>query len=290
MKAGNLPSVSRFNVVVVGAGRVARALGRLLRQRGEPVTAVASRNAEHAAAAAAFIGVEAVPLAAVPGRAGRALIAVADEAIEPVAAQLAAAGFDGIALHTCGARGPEALAPLAGGVLHPLQTVASPEQGVVALPGSFFAVSGTSPAVEWGRRIVALLGGTALEIAPGRMPLYHAAAVLASNAVVGLADAAAMLMVSAGLDEPTALRALSGILRASAENAVALTPAAALTGPIQRGDVETVRRHLRALQAAPCSVSGLYRAAGRHLAALARRRGLSDQKARQIEELLERGE
>jgi predicted short-subunit dehydrogenase-like oxidoreductase (DUF2520 family) len=280
---------------IVGAGRVAQALGRLLRERGEPVVAVASRNGEHAAAAAAFIGVEAVPLAAIPSRAGRIVIAVADDAIEEVASSLAAAGFrGGLALHTCGARGPESLEELSSqgagcGVLHPLQTIASPEQGLEALPGAAFGVAGAPAAVEWARGLVGLLGGTALQIAPERMPLYHAAAVLASNAVIGLVDAAAILMVSAGLDERQAIRALGGILRASAENAIAMSPTAALTGPIQRGDIETVRRHLRALADSPPSVSGLYRAAGRHLVAVARRRGLAEDKARRIEELLERG-
>jgi len=108
-----------------------------------------------------------------------------------------------------------------------------------------------------GERIVALLGGSALHVAPGAMPLYHAAAVMASNYVTGLIDAAAILMKAAGIGERTALGALAPLIRAGVENTLALGPEQALTGPIERGDLETVRLHLRSLSALAPSVSGL---------------------------------
>ncbi len=277
---------------IAGSGRVAQALGRLLRDRGAPVAAVAGRNPQHAAAAARFMGVEAVSLGGLPSVCGRILIAVSDDVVPAIAAELPMKA--GLALHTCGARGPEALSALAArgvacGVLHPLQTIASPEQGLAALPGSFFAVSGDTPAVEWALEIVQLAGGTPLRIAPGRMPVYHAAAVMAANDVIGLIDAAAMLMVSAGLDAGTAVRALAPLIRAGVENAIALGPEQALTGPVQRGDADTVRRHLEALAGAPRSAAELYRAAGLHVLELARRRGLGEKPAVEIEDLLRRG-
>jgi predicted short-subunit dehydrogenase-like oxidoreductase (DUF2520 family) len=283
----------RSAIGIAGSGRVAQALGRLLGDRGEPVVAVAGRDPARAEAAAAFIGsgVEAVRLEELSARAGRILVAVADVALPAVAETLARAGFrDGVALHTCGARGPEALAPIEhAGLLHPLQTIASPEQGVAALPGSAFAVSGDAAAVEWARSIVALLAGTPLEIAPERLPLYHAAAVMASNYVHALTDAAVILMVSAGLEAGTALAALAPLIRSSAENSIALGPDRALTGPIERGDEETVRRHLRALACGPPEVGALYRAAGLQVLGIARRRGLGEAAAGRIESLLREG-
>lgn len=280
---------------IAGSGRVAQALGRLLARRGEHVAAVASRTSGHAAAAAAFIGCAAVPMEELPNRAARILIAVRDDAVEYVAGQLAGAGMKaGAALHTCGARGTEILAPLAAAgvscaVFHPLQTIASPEQGVEALPGSAFAISGEPAAVEWAAAICGLLGGTPLRVAPGLMPLYHAAAVMASNYVTSLVDAAVILMESAGIGGKTALGALGPLVRASIENSLALGPEKALTGPIERGDVETVRRHLGSLGGCPRSVSELYRSAGLHAVELARRRGLPEAKAREIESLLREG-
>jgi len=141
-------------------------------------------------------------------------------------------------------------------------------------------------AVEWARSIVALLDGTPLVIAPERLPLYHAAAVMASNYVHALTNAAVILMVSAGLEAGTALGALAPLIRSSAENSIALGPDRALTGPIERGDEETVRRHLRALACCPPEVGALYRAAGLQVLGIARRRGLAEAAAGRIESLL----
>ena len=278
---------------IAGAGRVAQALGRLLRERGEPVVAVASRTLDHARAAAAFIGnVDAVSYSSLTVRATRVLIAISDDALPLVAATLAESGMNhGAALHTCGARGPEALAVLAAnGVscasLHPLQTVASPEQGVAALPGCAFGITGEGPAADWAERIAALLGGRALRISPEKRPLYHAAAVMAGNYVVALIDAAAMLMGAAGIQEEEALAALAPLVTASCANAIGLGPMRALTGPVERGDVETVSMHRDAMAAAVSpSVRELYRAAGLHALEIARRRGLSEASARRLEEL-----
>lgn len=280
---------------VAGAGRVAQALGRLLAERGEPVVAVASRDTQRAAAAARFIGgAEAVPLPAL-ARCGRVLIAVSDDAIAEVAAALAFSGMRrGAALHTSGARGPDALKALAAAgvscaALHPLQTIATPEQGAAVLPGAVFAISGAGAARAWAERIATLLGGTSLAIPPERYPLYHAAAVMASNHLVGLVDAAANLMELAGVAQEDALRALAPLTTSSLTNALALGPAQALTGPVERGDARTIELHLEALRLAPVPVRTLYRAAARHLVDLARRKGTPEPAARRLEEILTEG-
>jgi predicted short-subunit dehydrogenase-like oxidoreductase (DUF2520 family) len=275
-----------------------QALGRLLRERGEPIAAVASRTPERAAEAAAFVGggAKAFGYRELPQYAARILIAVPDEAIADVARVLAEAGMHrGTALHTCGARGPEALAPLAAmgvacGALHPLQTVANPEEGVRALPGVAFAIDGDGEAGVWAEHLVALLGGLALRISAEARPLYHAAAVMASNYVVTLISAAVILMKEAGVEESLALRALAPLARTSVENAADLGPAAALTGPIARGDAATVRAHLAALEGGPEPVESLYRIAGLATLELARRRDLPEARARAIEKLLRKGE
>jgi len=274
-------------IAIAGAGRVGQALGRLLR-----ATAIANRTPAHAAEAAAFTGAQAVSYADLPNHATHIIIAAPDDAIPEVARLLADAGMHaGAALHTSGARGPEVLAPLAGagvscGTLHPLQTIANPEEGVAALPGAAFAIDGAPEALAWANEIVAALGGIALRIPPESRAVYHAAAVMASNCIIATLAAAVALMQEAGLDEPTALRALAPLARTSLENALRLSPTAALTGPIQRGDSETVRAHLAALATAPPEIANLYRAAGLETLALARRRGLPEPTARRIADLL----
>src|SRR5271165_6299103 len=94
-------------IAIAGAGRMGQALGRLLRERGESIAAIASRSPERAAIAAAFVGGAAKPAtyAALPHHAANILIAVPDDAIAAVARLLAAGGMhQGIALHTSGAQ------------------------------------------------------------------------------------------------------------------------------------------------------------------------------------------
>jgi predicted short-subunit dehydrogenase-like oxidoreductase (DUF2520 family) len=285
--------VTSSDIAIIGAGRVGASLGRTLRERGAPIRAVASRNPEHARQAAAFIGgVAAIDLNVAPRLAGRLIIAVSDAAIESVAAQLAGAGFaGGMALHTAGSRGPEALRALrkagaATGVLHPFQTFSSPERGCEVLPGSYFAIAGDERAVEWARELAAALGGRTLAIAQDQWGLYHAAAVMASNYQVTLMDAAVEMLQCAGVASDDALSAIGTIARATLENITRQGPRDALTGPIARGDVETVARNLSALTDVRVETRDLYRAAGRRTIPMAEQRGLDRRRAEALRNIL----
>src|SRR4029453_13690645 len=139
-------------------------------------------------------------------------VATSDNAIEPVAQMLAEAGMSaGVALHTWGAKGPEALGPLrlrgvACGVLHPLQTIVTPEQGARDLVGVTFGVAGDHDAVEWAEEIVQGLDGQPLRINADRLGSYHAAAVMSSSALVAVIDAAVVLMMPPGTGGEDALQ------------------------------------------------------------------------------------
>ncbi len=262
---------------IIGSGRLASSLGRVLREQGAPLQWIAGRNPQHTRIAADFVGgVEPLPLESVPSFTSHVLIAVSDTAIIEVAQRLASAGLtDGIALHTSGSRGPEALAPLAAegistGVLYPLQTFPTPAQGALSLPGTYFAVAGNQRAGEWARQIVDLIPGNYLSLAPQQWALCHAAAVLASNYQVTLLDAALEALEHAGVTPAEGLAALAPLVRATLENILRLGPQRALTGPISRGDWETVRRNQEALEAVSPATQELYRSAGRRTLPLAR--------------------
>jgi predicted short-subunit dehydrogenase-like oxidoreductase (DUF2520 family) len=277
---------------IAGSGRLAQAMARRLRERGAPVTCIASRNPAHAAAAARFAGggIEAVRYEELPDRVSRFLIAVSDFALAPVIELLASGSARaGVALHTCGARDLEDFGPLAArgfacGTLHPLQTFPDPESGAAALAGSVFAISGDERATAWARAIVDVLEGRAIAVRPGARPLYHSAAVMASNYTIALIDAARELMaMSTDAQDEEALRAIEPLIRTSVENALRCGPAAALTGPIERGDAGTVELHRRALACAPERLARLYDAAGLQALHLARRKGLSSAAADAVE-------
>ena len=279
---------------IAGAGRMAQALGKLLHTRGEPVVALAGRNADRAAAAARFAGpIEAVSLCELPSRANRILIAVSDGAIAQVAEELRRGGFTrGVALHVSGAMPVETLQPLRGagiacGSMHLLQTVASPEQGVASLPGCSYAISGDAAATAWAEEIARKLDGRVLRIPSELRPLYHAAGVLASNALTGILAAAIAILRQCDVGEHDALDALGPLARTSLENALALGPDAALTGPVVRGDATTVAAHLEALKAQPAEIQALYRASAHHLLTIARARGTPEERIQAILQLIQ---
>lgn len=279
---------------IAGTGNLAQALGRALSERGVPVLWIAGRDAGRTVRAARFIGpgVEPVSFESLARRAGRVLIAVSDGAIGEVAGALAAAAqTPGVALHCAGGVAVSVLEPLrargfACGSFHPLQTICDPAQGAAALPGSAFTIAGDAPAAEWAHCLTTLLDGMPLDVPPDERPRYHAAAVFASNYAAALLDAAeALLADAASIEREVARRTLAPLVRASVDNILERGPEAALTGPIARGDAATIALHLSALAGNP--LRDLYRAAGRHTLALARRKGLAPEAAAAIESLLE---
>jgi predicted short-subunit dehydrogenase-like oxidoreductase (DUF2520 family) len=294
-----VPSPSTSAIAIIGAGRLGTALGRVLRDRGANVVAIASRNPEYAQRAAQFIGVQPVNIERIPALASRVIISVNDDAIASVAGQLRGAGFVSgpdaprMALHTSGSRGPEELFALAEtgvstAALHPLQTIPSPERGVECLPGSFFGLCGgaTPEAVQWASEIIVLLNGTKLIVQPEHWALYHAGAVFASNYLMTMLDAALEALEIAGIPRDQGLAALAPISRASLENVLRLGPDAALTGPIARGDHRTLERNLDGLAKASAQTQAVYRAVGLRTIEIARRRGLDPHLLRQLERAL----
>lgn len=268
-------------MAIAGAGRVGTAFGRLLSDRGIPVTAVWSRNDAKARSAAAFISpsTRAASLAELPRHAALVLIAVPDDAVGSVAQQLAenCGGLE-TALHTSGVLDGRVLEPLAErgvacGSIHPLQTVPSPERGVELLPRSLFAVEGPDAAVARAEQLVQLLNGRILRLRPESKPLYHAAATLSGNGVTALVWAAEQMLARCGISGAEARSLVRPLMEASLRNALSLGPAAALTGPVARGDRGTVTKHWAALAECAVELRGLYRAIA---AALHSVRGIPD--------------
>jgi predicted short-subunit dehydrogenase-like oxidoreductase (DUF2520 family) len=180
---------------------------------------------------------------------------VPDAALPVVAHSLALQGDApaGCSLfHTSGALGLEVLTPLhdrgySVGSLHPLRAVADHLGGLERFRGTFFALSGEPEALRTGARILRLLDGRGLTIPTSRRPLYHAAAVIASNHLVFLLREAIDLLRETGVPEEEAREAMVSLAQGTLENVADLGLERALTGPLLRGDVETIELHLRAL-------------------------------------------
>jgi predicted short-subunit dehydrogenase-like oxidoreductase (DUF2520 family) len=181
------------------------------------------------------------------------LVTVPDAAIEEVAARLEP-DAGATCAHACGAVSAEAVSAVRArgahaGAVHPLRSFADPELAARRFAGTPCAIDGDRPAVEALVRLVASAGGAPLVVAGGRKALYHAGAVFASNYVVASLEAALRLFAAAGIAREAALAPLLGLARGTLENVEAVGIPAALTGPVERGDAETVARHVAAVRA-----------------------------------------
>jgi predicted short-subunit dehydrogenase-like oxidoreductase (DUF2520 family) len=225
-----------------------------------------------------------------PADADAIVVAVPDRAIEEVAGRIAALALPTHlpVLHTSGSRGGDTLAALAErghpvGSAHPLAALADPVDGAERLAGATWGIEGAAEALALAEQIVAACGGRALRLAPGGKAVYHAAAVFASNYAVTLLSVAERLMESAGVAAEDARPALAGLAAGAVENVGARGPAAALTGPVARGDAETVASHLARLSA---DERALYCLLGREALRLARDAGAEDDAVARLAALL----
>ncbi|HLH23877.1 MAG TPA: Rossmann-like and DUF2520 domain-containing protein [Chloroflexota bacterium] len=266
---------------IVGAGRAGGALARALAAAGWPVVAVASRTPAHAERlAAALPQAAALPSAqAVVDAADLAFLTVPDAAIGPVAASVAWRPGQAVA-HTSGVDTLESLAPArqAGalvGSLHPLQTFgpAPAADPLAPFAGITCALEADATLLPRLEAIVAALGARPVRLPAGAKPLYHAAAVVASNYLVTLLHLAAELWGAFGVDESTAIDALRPLVWGAVDNVAAHGPGQALTGPIARGDAATVEQHLAAIARARPEALDAYRTLARATLALARTEG-----------------
>lgn len=141
--------------------------------------------------------------------------------------------------------------------LHPLQAFAEIDQAVESLRGTHFGIEGDAEAV--GFEIVEQLGGIPHLLDPGKKPLYHAGAVIASNYLVTLAGLAVQLFEQAGIAKEEALDSLIPLMEGTLHNLGQVGLPQALTGPIARGDTEVVQSHLERM---PMKIEAIYRALG----------------------------
>lgn len=271
------------DIAIIGTGRVGKALGALADAAGWSVTAVADISAQVAHSAAEAIGNPAsMPAAQVAGAAGVVLLTVPDDKIAGLCRQLAdAKAFrtGSVVAHCSGALTSEILAPARQcgclvASMHPMQTFPTAEAAVAKLPGSYFFIEGDDEAAEVLKCLAKDIGGKPTRIASESKTLYHAAAVMACNYLTALLDASLTMAEQAGISRADATAAFEPLIRATMDNVITAGPEQALTGPIARGDVETIRRHLEAIDEP--HLKQFYRAAGVWTANLARRKGTID--------------
>jgi predicted short-subunit dehydrogenase-like oxidoreductase (DUF2520 family) len=267
---------------IVGAGRVGQTLGRLLHHAQlVEIGGVVARDLSRAKAACDFIGAG-VPLAdtkACPAST-ITLISTPDGEIASVCATLCMAGVltsGSVVFHVSGAHSSEILASAAAAgaataSIHPVKAFASPQSAAASFAGTPCGYEGSAAALSTLEPLFRALGAQTFKLSAQHKVLYHAAAVMASNYVTTLADAALALYAAAGVDAERATDLVRSIATDTLSKALELGPANALTGPIARGDVAIVDAHRAALEALDDDTLGvIYDALGRRALAMAKR-------------------
>ncbi|MDQ3343219.1 MAG: DUF2520 domain-containing protein [Actinomycetota bacterium] len=280
-------------VAVIGPGRVGTALAMALDRAGYRIVAVAGRSPQRSDDFVRRLPSARSMTAADASRdAELVVVCVGDDALAGVVRGVAAA--DAVVegsrwVHTSGGYGVDVLEPvrLAGAAVaacHPAQTFPDPDTGLAALPGTSWAVTADEGDLGWARVLVTDLRGRPVTVDAGSRTLYHAGLTVGSNATATVVTLARDLLLGAGVTDPSQF--LGPLVTTSASNA-ASSGAAALTGPVRRGDAGTVARQLDELRTVLPEAVEAYLALSRLALRHARRAGLDNDAAAAVAAVLD---
>lgn len=247
-----------ISVNIIGAGVVGQTIGHLfVKHQIAMIQAVVNQTQHSSQHAIQFMGQgQSYPLIADLPHADLTLLTVADQSITAIANILATNPNlkpGAVVMHCSGALTSACLASLHAkqcvvASLHPAMSFKDPQRAVHQFARTPCALEGDPAAVSLITRLFTVIGAEVYPIEPEKKALYHAAAVFAANYPVTILQQAHACFLEAGLSGAQAKLVVDGLLHTVMENVQQVSePKYALTGPIQRGDVTTVRQHLQAL-------------------------------------------
>jgi len=277
----------------IGAGTVGTALAISMAKAGYEIVAVSSRSLSSAEKLASKVAkARAVKVGQeVADAADLVFVTTPDDVIERAASEIRWAPGKYV-VHCSGVASTDILehATRAGafaGTFHPLQSFANVEQAIVNLPGSTIAIEGAEHTLGTLKKLAEDLGGKWVVLRPGDKVLYHAAAVIISNYTVALAKMATDLWKEFGVDTSDAIEAMMPLLRGTVNNISNVGLPGCLTGPIARGDIGTITKHLEALETRAPSILEAYKVLGLQTVPVSLAKGKIDsQTAKDLENLL----
>ena len=284
---------------IIGSGRVGRACGRMWARAGVfEIQDVLTRSRDSAADAVRFIGAGHPVAELAQMRAADVwMIATRDDAIVSSCETLAASGKvapDDIVFYVSGATASTALKAAAErgastASVHPIKTFPDPELAVQSFPGTCCGAEGDPEALRVLKPAFEKIGATVFEIAAELKPVYHAGGVFSCNYLAALVEAAVRAHEKAGIPRAASLKALEPLVRETVDAIFDKGPARALTGPISRGDVATVKHQLAMVGQWDGAMGDLYRGLGLIAVQLAQNDGRIDAgRAAELRRTLER--
>lgn len=243
-----------LKIGIIGAGTVGSALAIRLAESGSTIAAVSSRTLAHAENLANSIsGCRAVSSAQKVADSCDIIFITTPDSVIPEIAKIIQWHTGQSVIHCSGADSAAVLEPArlmgaAVGVFHPLQTFAAVPQAIANLPGSTFAIEAEEPLLTTLKAMAEALKCRWVVLKAEDKAVYHAAAVIASNYLVTLVKLADDLWQTFGIPREQATQALLPLLKGTLANIESVGIPQALTGPIARGDVATVKKHISVLQ------------------------------------------
>jgi predicted short-subunit dehydrogenase-like oxidoreductase (DUF2520 family) len=268
-------------VFLIGPGHVGRGLVRAFRASGVTVVGLHGKRPSGIATSSGALPEE-------MSGANVVIVCVRDPQLDDALDEVMAAAKSGliergsVILHTSAIAEPEGLRALSdagfpSGTFHPLVPFTDPDVSSELLRGSWIGIDGDNAAKSASRRLAGHIGARTLDIPAGRKPAYHAAAVISSNFPVVLASVAGHLLHDIGVPDSPANQAVESLMRGALLNMKQVLPDDALTGPVVRGDADTVGKHLRALKDHGGALE-VYRVLSAAAVEIAQRRGTDPKK------------
>ncbi len=273
---------------IIGSGKLGRTLARLFSDAGLiSIGGIYNRNIESSQSALEFIGAGRIinNIQQLSSQSAELwMIATPDDVIHSCAEQLAELSNINwqktVVFHSSGLKTSTELTPVKklGSLVasaHPAHSFASPERSLNTFESTVCTLEGDTLAIECLHTLFSAVGGQTTTIKAEAKPLYHAATVMASNYLIALLSASETLLEKAGIEETLASAILSPLMRQSLENGLTEGAVNALTGPIARGDINTLQAHLKAIEQIAPDLRSIYATMGSQTLKLARQKNVS---------------
>lgn len=283
--------------IIIGLGKVGTSIGSLLEKAGYTIAAVVDPSDDALKNHSVYTGGKPFHH---PGEldidADCYLITTTDDQIQTACSELVHHIKPGaIVMHMSGAGGLNLLdsAGRAGaktGSIHPLQTFSDVQSAIASLPGTVYGITIDPSLRDWSEKLVRAIGGMPFFIDDRNRALYHAAACMVSNYFVTLMYMAEEIYGLLGLSDQEARHAFWPLLQGTLQNIEKKGSVPSLTGPIARGDLGTLEKHLQAIGSDIPSLLSVYRELGKITADVAlKKNSISLQESMNIKMLLSKG-
>jgi predicted short-subunit dehydrogenase-like oxidoreductase (DUF2520 family) len=285
-----------LKIGIVGLGAVGSSLARALHRAGHQLIALVDSKPHLTQKIATDLGIRdyIFDLGKLSGELDCLIIAVPDDQIPKVDRDFARiAGYQtriAICVHTSGALSGAILENLSAqkfavGSIHPLQTFSRAEKNT-SLEKIYFAIEAPEKQLELLESLVRSLKGIPLQITGEAKVYYHAAAVFASNFMPVIVRSVLAAVQEAGISPSEGRNIFASLMQKSLDNCLKFGELKALTGPVARGDVNTIKLHLDALVKVDWNLANLYRRLSLEALSLTAENGLEEEVVRTLYQLL----